>query len=140
MDQSPCPQLGSLESRCRFRHLVDMEKSKQNQLFDSRSQHEVWTSRKPPAVKPAWPVGGQARKEVRPKRETKKSRILDALKDAGHKGVRNTELNPICFRYGAAIHVLRNEGWKIRTDCLDAPAGLYKFTLLSIVRNQRIRE
>jgi hypothetical protein len=56
---------------------------------------------------------------------SKIARILRYLKDRGE--ATNRELNRISFRYGAHIHELRKEGWKIKTHQLSND-GLYKFT------------
>lgn len=47
-------------------------------------------------------------------RLTQKQKVLKALKVAGSRGVLNSDLNKICFRYGARIFELRREGYDIR--------------------------
>src|ERR1051326_269002 len=44
-----------------------------------------------------------------------KQKVLDALRKAGSAGMSNTELNEICFRYGARIFDLRREGYQIKS-------------------------
>lgn len=39
----------------------------------------------------------------------------------------NTELNAICFRYGARIHELRADGFNIKT--IPEKAGVFRFEL-----------
>ena len=47
-------------------------------------------------------------------KETQTARILHLLKNK--KVVTNTELNRICFRYGARIFELRREGYIIKSN------------------------
>ena len=54
------------------------------------------------------------------------NKILKKPKDNRH-GVLNTELNKICFRYGARIYELRKEGYHITTERFGK--GLCKYTL-----------
>jgi Helix-turn-helix domain len=48
-------------------------------------------------------------------RTSQKERILALLREAGHQGVSNLRLNLVCFRYGARLHELRAEGYRIET-------------------------
>lgn len=57
---------------------------------------------------------------------TQKLTVLQALKDAGDRGVSNGELNALgIFRYSARVHELREEGHQIRT--VNGKNGLAKF-------------
>ena len=51
--------------------------------------------------------------------------ILALLQDRGHRGVANDELNHICFRYGARIYELRQQGYLIET--VRFGEGLFRF-------------
>jgi hypothetical protein len=55
--------------------------------------------------------------------ESQTKRILDLFKK--EKSVTNAQLNTICFRYGARIHELRNDGYIIVTNRLGK--GLFSF-------------
>lgn len=57
---------------------------------------------------------------------SKTGRVLRLMREK--KTVTNAELNKICFRYGAVIHNLRNEGWLIRTIRMNND-GLFVFIL-----------
>ena len=54
------------------------------------------------------------------------ARILKLLQKR-KTGVLNTELNEVCFRYGARIHDLRSEGWVIVSQ--PESRSLWRFTL-----------
>lgn len=41
--------------------------------------------------------------------------VLRVLKEARAKGVTGAELTPISWRFGGAIHALRQKGWAIKT-------------------------
>jgi predicted AAA+ superfamily ATPase len=56
-----------------------------------------------------------------------REKILEILQERGHEGVRNTELNNVCFRYGARIYELRKMGHKIKT--VNEARGLFRFVL-----------
>lgn len=56
------------------------------------------------------------------------SKILKLLKQRKSKGVFNTELNRICFRYGARIYELRQDGYSI--SCIRLKQGIYNYVLL----------
>jgi hypothetical protein len=56
-------------------------------------------------------------------KESQTSRVLRLLKAKG--SVSNVDLNKICYRYGARIHELREDGYIIITNRL--PGGLYVF-------------
>jgi hypothetical protein len=56
-----------------------------------------------------------------------REQILAILQERGQEGVRNTELNNVCFRYGARIHELRKAGHKIKT--VNEARGLFRFVL-----------
>lgn len=58
---------------------------------------------------------------------TQKQRVLNALRDAGPRGVLNSELNKICFRYGARIFELRRDGYDIRQQ--QVKKGLFRVWL-----------
>lgn len=47
------------------------------------------------------------------RRLTNREKVLQCLQD--HRNVTNLQLNEICFRYGARILELRNQGYDIRT-------------------------
>jgi len=68
--------------------------------------------------------------EIVRKQKTKKIRVLNMLRAGGAVGVSNVALNTVTFRYGAYIHVLRTEGHRIQTTCVDGEKGLWKFTYL----------
>jgi hypothetical protein len=79
---------------------------------------------------------GDARQQARPrplpaldKRASQRDRILAALRERGPAGVLNTELNDVGFRFGARIHELREEGFVIRTDQLEAQ--VFRFVLVA---------
>lgn len=57
-------------------------------------------------------------------KQSQSSKILKLFKEKGT--VTNHELNRICFRYGARIHELRNDGYIIVTSKLKE--GLFSFT------------
>jgi hypothetical protein len=58
------------------------------------------------------------------KSNSKIARVLRKLKEEGT--VTNAELNKICFRYSAYIHLLRKEGHYITTRQVTS-SGLYEF-------------
>ena len=60
------------------------------------------------------------------------ARILNLLKTK--KRVTNRELNRICFRYGARIYELRNEGHDIRTERVKD--GLYEFVYFGHIEDK----
>lgn len=64
---------------------------------------------------------------IRKHRETQKDRVLNAIRNAGNEGAYNSDLNKICFRYSACIHILRHEGHLIETVVVDVTNGLWKF-------------
>jgi hypothetical protein len=76
-----------------------------------------------PAVKPGRP----AARAVQKRGPDQRQQILDLLIERGEQGVRNTELNKICFRYGARIFELRKLGHDIKT--VKESDGLYRFVL-----------
>lgn len=45
---------------------------------------------------------------------TQAEKILQALQDAGEEGVSNYFLNSICFRYGARLFDLKQQGYDIQ--------------------------
>jgi Helix-turn-helix domain len=49
------------------------------------------------------------------KSPAQRERILSLLRSRGAAGVSNSELNAICFRYGARIFELRKAGHQIET-------------------------
>lgn len=55
-----------------------------------------------------------------------KARVLAALVEAGERGVTNDALNGICFRYGARIKELRDDGHCI--DKAHVAGGVYRYT------------
>jgi hypothetical protein len=59
---------------------------------------------------------------------SQRDEILQRLRKRGRDGVLNSELNEICYRYGARLWELRKAGWVIVTQSLGG--GLYKFILL----------
>lgn len=60
-------------------------------------------------------------------RMNQSEKILALLEKAGDRGVLNTSLNQIAFRYGARLHELRKQGYMISTIYV-AP-GLFRFVL-----------
>lgn len=54
------------------------------------------------------------------------AKVLRLLKS--RRFVLNTELNRLCFRYGARIHELRKEGWNIQQECIKP--GLYRYWIV----------
>ena len=76
-----------------------------------------------PAAKPRRPAVRGEHKRGPDQRQ----KILDVLIERGEQGVRNTELNEICFRYGARIFELRKLGHDIKT--VKESDGLYRFVL-----------
>jgi len=50
------------------------------------------------------------------------------LKTAPGHTVTNEQLNSVCYRYGARIHELRNQGHNITSEQITK--GLWQFTLL----------
>lgn len=62
-----------------------------------------------------------------PRHVSQKQRILNLLKLKGQYGASNRELNEICFRYGARIKELRDEGYSILTK--RQKQGLFVFKL-----------
>lgn len=71
----------------------------------------------PPVAAKAWPGELQ-------RRASAKERILARLEQGP---ALNTELNDICFRYGARILELRRE-WRIVKE--PVKAGVYRYTLM----------
>lgn len=55
-----------------------------------------------------------------------RQRVLDELRTGGKL---NTELNGICFRYGARIHELRKGNYDIKTEPVSN--GVYRYVLVS---------
>lgn len=68
-----------------------------------------------------------AAKEYQDRSPAHRDQILELLKEAGPAGVRNVELNCICFRYGARIWELRKAGHKIKT--VSEARGMFRFIL-----------
>jgi hypothetical protein len=56
-----------------------------------------------------------------------KDRILSLLKKR-KRGVLNTELNEICFRYSSRLFELRAAGFPILTERVDQ--GVYRYVLI----------
>lgn len=56
------------------------------------------------------------------------AKIVKLLEKRGMRGALNTELNKICFRYGARIYELRKDGYNI--SCTPVRRGLYNYALL----------
>ena len=54
-----------------------------------------------------------------------REQILVLLQERGHRGIANDELNRICFRYGARIFELRQQGHLIET--VHFGEGLFRF-------------
>ncbi|MBZ5723023.1 MAG: helix-turn-helix domain-containing protein [Acidobacteriia bacterium] len=63
---------------------------------------------------------------------SQRERILALLRERGRAGITNTELNELCFRYGARIFELRRAGQEIET--IDEGAGVFRFVLKSSPR------
>ena len=75
---------------------------------------------------PAKPLRQAARGEHK-RGPDQRQKIIDLLIERRELGVRNTELNAICFRYGARIFELRKLGHDIKT--VKESDGLYRFVL-----------
>lgn len=58
---------------------------------------------------------------------TQQQKILTMLKQAPNNTVTNVDLNKVCFRYGARIHDLRQQGHNITSR--QVRKGLWHFTL-----------
>ena len=63
---------------------------------------------------------------------SQKEKILKLLKERGANGATNYELNDICFRYGARIKDLRDEGYDIKT--VREGGSRFKFVLVNNIR------
>lgn len=61
------------------------------------------------------------------RRATAKDRVLARLLAAGHTGVLNTELNAICYRYGARVFELARDGYRI--EKLHVSRGVWRYIL-----------
>ena len=59
------------------------------------------------------------------RRGSAKERVLAALVAAGPVGATNDQLNDICFRYGARIKELRDEGHRIERE--HVMGGCYRY-------------
>ncbi len=71
------------------------------------------------------------------RRRSAKERVLDALIEAGPDGLLNTDLNAICYRYGARIKELRDEGHAI-SEAARVSAGVYRYTYTAPVTAGRL--
>ena len=60
---------------------------------------------------------------------TQKQKVINALKEAGSKGMTNAELSKISLRYGGQLGTLYREGYKIKKYNLDG--GLYNYVLIA---------
>jgi hypothetical protein len=56
-----------------------------------------------------------------------KEKIINALKDAGENGLTNSQLNKICYRYGARLSELYEKGYEIEIEAKEK--GVYKYIL-----------
>ena len=68
-----------------------------------------------------------SRTEFADRGPAQREKILEILKERGQEGVHNTELNNVCFRYGARIYELRKLGHRIKT--VNEARGLFRFVL-----------
>ena len=62
------------------------------------------------------------------RRATAKERVLARLLAASTAGVLNTDLNTICYRYGARVFELIREGYRIERS--HVAKGVWRYTLL----------
>lgn len=65
---------------------------------------------------------------MKQKKPTQRDRILAVLKKR-KRGVLNTELNALCYRYGARIWELRTAGFPILTERVEQ--GVYRYILIN---------
>lgn len=70
-------------------------------------------------------ISGDLRPEME-RRSTARDRVLAALVAAGPRGVTNTELNTICYRYGARLFELKTD-WVIEREAV--VGGVYRYIL-----------
>jgi hypothetical protein len=61
--------------------------------------------------------------------ESNKEKILNKLREAGDKGVLNTEMSEICLRYGAVISNLHIAGYEITNESVNG--GVRKYVLVN---------
>lgn len=64
------------------------------------------------------------------KKQSQKEKIYNLLSQAGNVGVSNYDLNNICFRYGARIQELRQEGYNIESK--KVVGSMWKFILKEV--------
>ncbi|WP_434750822.1 hypothetical protein [Paenibacillus amylolyticus] len=62
------------------------------------------------------------------KRTSQRAMVLNALRNAGSKGLANYELHEISQRWAARLQELYKQGYKIRVDNLGD--GIYSYTLV----------
>ncbi|MGM7720645.1 hypothetical protein [Metabacillus sp. Hm71] len=65
--------------------------------------------------------------EAKKRMPTQREQILNKLRDAGDKGVTNTELLEIAIRYTARLHELYQQGYIIETVSIND--GVYNYIL-----------
>lgn len=65
--------------------------------------------------------------ELKKRKPTQKQRMLQMLRDAGDKGVKNIDFTRISIRYGGMLGEFYKEGYKIDTIPLDG--GVVKYIL-----------
>lgn len=68
-------------------------------------------------------------KETKERTSSQRDRIIALLKQAGDKGVLNTQLSKVALRYNARIQELYVRGYKIESE--DLECGLTKYILRS---------
>lgn len=69
--------------------------------------------------------------------KTQKEKVARLLWSKYKRQVLNTDLNRICYRYGARIQELRQDGWVIFTKREDI--GLYSYTLLKAPTKKQLK-
>jgi hypothetical protein len=67
--------------------------------------------------------------ETRERTLSHKQQIINLLKDAGSKGVTNSDLSKIGYRYNARIQEMYVEGYEIKVE--ELAGGLTKYILIS---------
>lgn len=67
--------------------------------------------------------------EAKPRLPNQREKILNMLREAGEKGILNTEFNQIYVRWDARIRELYQEGYIIKAELLGN--GIYNYTLIS---------
>lgn len=63
------------------------------------------------------------------RRNSHRAKILNMLRNAGKKGVLNTEMSQVALRYGGTLGELYSRGYEIEKT--NVGNGVYKYTLIS---------